>query len=73
MASAPLCGVFTGVAIEDGEEALAADTAKVNYERVGVLHCSPGTLIFGNTDLVSGILYCMPIQNTEGIQFGGGD
>lgn len=54
--SAPLCGVLAGVAVKDREEALATDASKIYDERVGVLHSSPGALVFGDTDLVSGIL-----------------
>jgi hypothetical protein len=61
MGTTPLCGVLASVAVEYCEEALAADTAKVDDERVGILHRSPCTLVFGDADLVRGILGCMAI------------
>lgn len=64
--AAPLCGVLTGVAVEDGEEALAAHAAKVDDERVRILHGSARTLVLGNADLVGGVFGCMAVEDLGG-------
>lgn len=45
MLSTPFCGVLSCVAIEDGEEALAADVVKVCDEGMCVLHCAADALV----------------------------
>jgi hypothetical protein len=49
--AAPLCGVLSGVAVKDGEEALAADAGEIVDERVRVLHRAPLALVFMDADL----------------------
>jgi hypothetical protein len=46
MTATPLCGVFSSMTVKDGEEALATDTAKVDYEGMSILHCSACALVF---------------------------
>lgn len=65
MGSTPFRGVFASVAIEDGEEALSADVVKVNNKRVGILHRSSCSFIFGYTHLERGILSSMSVQNLD--------
>jgi len=43
--SAPFRGVLPSMAIEHGEEALAAYRVKIDDERVCVLHCSSSALV----------------------------
>ena len=45
VAAAPLGRMFASMSIKDGKEALATNAGKVNYERVGVFHGSPGALV----------------------------
>jgi hypothetical protein len=42
---APLGRMFAGMAIEDGEEALAAYTVEIDDEGVGIFHGSSCTLV----------------------------
>lgn len=42
---APLGCMFTSMAIEDGEEALATYTVEIDDEGVGIFHGSPRTLV----------------------------
>jgi hypothetical protein len=56
MESAPFCRVLARVAVEHGEEALAADTRKVVHKRVRILHCAALALVLGDTDGERGTL-----------------
>lgn len=43
--STPFRGVLPSMAIEHGEEALAAYRVKIDDERVRILHCSSSALV----------------------------
>jgi hypothetical protein len=64
----PFCGMLACVAIEDCEEALAADATKVDDERICVLHRSARALVLGDADLVRCILCSMAVEDLGGVR-----
>jgi hypothetical protein len=63
MSPTPLCGVFAGVTIEYGKEALSSDVIKINDERMGIFHRSSCPLVFRYTNLVCRVFGGMSVQN----------
>jgi hypothetical protein len=61
VATAPLSSVFTSMTVKDSEEALSANSGKVNHEGVSVLHGSARALVLGNTDLIRRVLSRMAV------------
>jgi hypothetical protein len=57
--------MFSGMTIEHGEKALSSNVIKVNYERVGIFHCSSCTLVLGDTNLVCGVFSGVSIQDLQ--------
>jgi len=56
VSATPFRCMLSCVAVENGEESLAANAIEIKDERVGILHGPPSSLVFGNADLVSRIL-----------------
>lgn len=67
--STPFCSMLSSMAIEYGEETLTSDGIKVGDKRMRVLHGSPGTFIFGYTDLVCGISGRMTVQDLHPCEY----
>lgn len=63
MVSTPLGGMLACMAVEDGEEALAAYRVKVDDEGVRVLHGAPGALVLGDADLEGGMVCGMTVED----------
>ena len=66
--SAPLCGMLACMAVEDGEEALAAYGVEVDDEGVRVLHGAPGALVLGDAYPEGGMVCGMAVEDLWGDQ-----
>lgn len=66
MLATPLSGMFASMAIEDGEEALAAYGVEIDDEGVGILHGTTGALVFRDADAEGGMVGGMAIEDLWG-------
>ncbi len=65
MSTTPLSSMFPCMSVEHREEALTANVVKIGDKRVRVFHSSPVAFIFGEANLVGGILGGMAVENLD--------
>lgn len=65
MGAAPLSSMLSSMSIEYSEETLAPNIIKVDNERMSILHCSPRSLVLGDTDLKARMMFGVSIQDLD--------
>lgn len=65
MLPTPFGGMFPGMTVEYGEEALTAYRIKVNYKGVCVLHSPPASFVFRYAKRESGVVCRDTVENLD--------